>query len=169
MKDGIVCRQYTPGPNSDRLLVPIIPKLYQRKVLYQCHDALNAGHVGQDTNSYKDSRTWLLGGDVNQYCRECITCQSSKPPALQKAPLISIPIGKPWEMVVVDIYKSPSHVTTTDLFWLYKTISPSGLGRFHYEVKLPLPLLEGLWKYSPSMVYQRYCIQTKGVTENYLL
>ena len=46
--------------------------------------------------------------DINLYCRECLTCPSSKPPAPQKAPLISIPIGKLWEMVTVDVLQVPT-------------------------------------------------------------
>ena len=108
MKDGIVCRQYTPGPNSEKLLVPIIPKSYQQEVLHQCHDAPNAGHVGADKTATKVRQLGYWVGmmhDINQYCRECVTCQSSKPPAPQKVPLISTPIGRPWQMVAVDILK----------------------------------------------------------------
>ena len=46
--------------------------------------------------------------DITLYCNECLKCQSSKPPAQQKAPLISIPIGKPWEMVAVDVLQFPT-------------------------------------------------------------
>ena len=46
--------------------------------------------------------------DISLYCRECLTCPSSKPPAPQKAPLISFPIGKLWEMVTVDVLQVPT-------------------------------------------------------------
>ena len=45
--------------------------------------------------------------DIDQYCRECSVCQSSKPPAPQKAPLLSMPIGRPSQMVAVDILEVP--------------------------------------------------------------
>ena len=111
MKDGIVCRQYTPGPHSDKLIVPIIPKADQQKVLYQCHDVPKAGHVGSDKTAMKVRQLGYWVGmlhDINQYCSECVTCQSSKSPAPQKVPLISMPIGKPWEMVAVDILQVPT-------------------------------------------------------------
>ena len=34
-------------------------------------------------------------------------CQSSKPPSPQKAPLRSMPIGRPWQMIAVDILEVP--------------------------------------------------------------
>ena len=106
IKDSVVCRQYTPGPQSDKLTVPIIPKSLRQNVLHQCHDAPNAALVGPDKTIMKVRQLGYWVGmiqDINLYCRECLTCQSSKPPAPQKAPLISIPIGKPWEMVAVDV------------------------------------------------------------------
>ena len=46
--------------------------------------------------------------DIHQYCRERVICQSSKPPTPQKVSLISTPIGRPWEMVAVDILQVPT-------------------------------------------------------------
>ena len=45
--------------------------------------------------------------DIDRYCKECIICQASKSSTPQKAPLINIPIGKPWEMIAVDILQVP--------------------------------------------------------------
>ena len=45
--------------------------------------------------------------DIHQYCRECSVCQISKPPSPQKAPLHSMPIGRPWQMIAVDILEVP--------------------------------------------------------------
>ena len=109
--DNVVCRQYTPGPQSDKLIVPVIPKSLQQNVLHQCHDAPNAAHIGPDKTIMKVRQLGYWVGmihDITLYCNKCLTCQSSKPPAPQKAPLISIPIGKPWEMVAVDVIQVPT-------------------------------------------------------------
>ena len=37
----------------------------------------------------------------------CKKCQQSKPPMPQKAPLVNIPIGRPWQMVAVDVLEVP--------------------------------------------------------------
>ena len=111
MKDGLVCRHYTPGPQSDKLLVYIIPKADQQGILHHCHDVTSAGHVGSDKTAMKVHQLGYWVGmlyEINQYCIECVTYQTSKPPAPQKVPLISVPIGKPWEMVAVDILQVPT-------------------------------------------------------------
>ena len=46
--------------------------------------------------------------DIDQYCRECTVCQSSKPPSPQQVLLLSMPIGRPWQMVAVAILDVPS-------------------------------------------------------------
>ena len=48
VEDGLVCRQYSPGPMSDLLTVPIIPLSYQPTLLHQYHDQPRAGHLGPD-------------------------------------------------------------------------------------------------------------------------
>ena len=46
IKDGLLCRQYTPGPVSDLLTVPIIPSSHKSTLLHQYHDL--PGHLGPD-------------------------------------------------------------------------------------------------------------------------
>ena len=53
IKDSVVCRQYILGPQSDKLIVPIISKSLRQNVLHQCHDAPNAAHVGSDKTIMK--------------------------------------------------------------------------------------------------------------------
>ena len=45
--------------------------------------------------------------DVESYCRQCQKCQQSKLPSPSRVPLTSTPIGKPWQMVAVDILSVP--------------------------------------------------------------
>ena len=45
--------------------------------------------------------------DIDKYCQECTVCQRTKPPTPTKAPLTSVPIGRPWEMIAVDILEVP--------------------------------------------------------------
>ena len=48
-----------------------------------------------------------MAKDVEQHCRECIKCQKTKPTLPQKAPLINVPIGRPWQVIAVDILEVP--------------------------------------------------------------
>ena len=110
VKDGLVCREYAPGPVSDLLTVPIIPSSYMSTLLHQYHDQPQAGHLGPDKTAARVRQVGYWVGmlhDIDHYCKECTTCQASKSPTPQKAPLINIPIGKPWEMVAVDILQVP--------------------------------------------------------------
>ena len=51
---------------------------------------------------------WVyMSRDVEQYCRQCTKCNASKPPAPQHAPMTSVPIGKPWQMMAADILEVP--------------------------------------------------------------
>ena len=110
MRDGIVCRNYTPGPSSVSVMVPLIPVALQPLFLTQCHDSPQAGHLGAEKTA---SRLRHLGywvgmlQDVERHCHACSTCQEAKPPAPSRAPLTNIPIGLPWEMVAVDILQLP--------------------------------------------------------------
>ena len=51
---------------------------------------------------------WVsMSHDVERYCRECVKCNESKPPIPIRAPMTSIPIGRPWQMVAVDVLEVP--------------------------------------------------------------
>ena len=60
IKDGLVCRHYTPGPTSEPLTVPIILSSYQSTLLHQHHDHPAAGHLRADKLQQKSDK-WLLG------------------------------------------------------------------------------------------------------------
>ena len=44
-----------------------------------------------------------MSSDIEKYCHKCVVCQHCKLPGPQKAPMSSISIGQPWEMIVVDV------------------------------------------------------------------
>ena len=46
-----------------------------------------------------------MAKDVHLYCNSCEMCQRSKPGLPPHTPIINTPIGRPWEMVAVDILK----------------------------------------------------------------
>ena len=106
----ILYRHYSPGPTSNTVTVPVLPKSLQSAALRSCHDDLSGDHMGYEKTLHKLQQEvyWVyMSGDVEQYCRQCNKCHASKPPALQRAPMTSVPIGKPWQMVAADILKVP--------------------------------------------------------------
>ena len=103
--DGLICHCYAPNPQLPAITVPLIPASQRLSLIKQQHDAPSAGHFGYDKTVSKVRQLGYWVGmlqDIDKYCRECIVCQRSKPPAPNKTPLINVPIGKPWQMVAVD-------------------------------------------------------------------
>ena len=79
--DGLVCRQYTPGPTSEPLTVTIIPSSYQATLLFQYHDHQQAGHLSPDKTAAKIRHVgyWIgMLHDIDRYCQNCSVCQASK-------------------------------------------------------------------------------------------
>lgn len=44
-----------------------------------------------------------MSQDVEHHCGQCNKCNASKPLVSQHAPMTSVPISKPWQMVVADV------------------------------------------------------------------
>ena len=110
MVEGIVCRRYSPGPDSELITVPIIPEALQQDALYQAHDTPGSGHQGHDRTLQKLRLCayWVgMCSDVTKYCMECTICHQAKLPIPTKTPLMSLPIGRPWEMLAVDVLEVP--------------------------------------------------------------
>ena len=108
--DGVLCRQYSPSPAHQQVTVPILPPNLHKDALSRNHDALVAGHFGKEKTleRLRCDAYWInMAKDVDDYCRHCSTCQQSKLSMPQRAPLQSIPIGQPWQMIAVDILKVP--------------------------------------------------------------
>ena len=110
LKDGLICRRYTPGPTAEPVTVPLIPTSLRISLLHQHYAAPQAGHLGPDKTAGRIRQVGYWVGmlrDIEQYCQACSTCQASKPPAPSKIALTNIPSGRPWKMVAVDILQLP--------------------------------------------------------------
>ena len=80
------------------MLVPLIPELYRPTLLYQHHNAVTAAHLRIEKTTARVCQVgyWIgMLQDIEKYCRECVICQRSKPALLTRAPLTTVPIGKP--------------------------------------------------------------------------
>ncbi|KAL5517962.1 hypothetical protein EMCRGX_G003617 [Ephydatia muelleri] len=108
--EGVVYRTYIPGPTSEAITVPVLPACLRKEYLRLCHDSATGGHQGWHKTLHKLRREayWVnMAQDADQHCRECNICQRTKPTAPKRAPLINIPVGRPWQMVAVDILEVP--------------------------------------------------------------
>ena len=110
LTEGIVCRRYSPGPTVKDITVPIILVSLRKDILRNCHDAPGSGHLGTDKTlgRVRTVGYWInVAEDVNTYCRECSACQAAKLPMPTRAPLTSMLVGWPWQMIAVDILEVP--------------------------------------------------------------
>ena len=108
--DGVICRTYCPSPYLSSITVPVIPLLLQQQILHQVHNIPSSGHQGylKTLGRLKEEAYWPgMAADVQKYCQECSTCQSSKLPSPTPAQMVNTPIGNPWEMLAVDILEVP--------------------------------------------------------------
>ena len=46
--NNIVYHKYSPGPTSDTVNVPVIPKALRQQILQQNHDLPSSGYLGVD-------------------------------------------------------------------------------------------------------------------------
>ena len=44
----ILCQHYRPGPDSELITVPVLPRALQQDTLYQAHNIPGTGHQGHD-------------------------------------------------------------------------------------------------------------------------
>ena len=108
--EGVVCRRYTPGPTSTTVTVPILPMSLRKEALQHNHDHPSAGHLGVDKTLQrilKEAYWVYMASDVTKYCHECTRCQQVKPSKPTRAPLSSVPIGRAWQMIAVDVLEVP--------------------------------------------------------------
>jgi len=98
--------KYSSGPPEPVVTVPVLPPSLQQEVLRLDHDVPTAGHQGVDKTLYKLHRIayWVnMARNVEQYCKNCTTCQQSKCSMPPRSALQNIPISQLWQMVAIDI------------------------------------------------------------------
>ena len=106
--DGVLHRErysIMPGGERQQKQVVVAPRVLVSKILEQSHD--QSGHMGlEKTVSKIESSVWWPGytSDTADWIRCCESCARRKSPAVNpRAPLISVPIGAPMEMLALDI------------------------------------------------------------------
>eukprot|EP00731_Ephydatia_muelleri_P000713 Em0001g713a len=90
--DGIVGRRYKPGPTSDTIVVPVLPEAQHQKAMSLCHDSPTPGHQG----------TLMTWERIRQEAY-----WKAKLPMPVRSTLTNIPIGRPWQMIAIDIVEVP--------------------------------------------------------------
>ena len=102
--NGVIVRNYKIEPFSNLQSVIVAPDSMKQEFLSQAHD--DAGHQGieRTLTRLKSRYFWVgIGSDVNDYVTSCETCQKAKLHLPVKAPLVNTPIGRPLQLLQVDV------------------------------------------------------------------
>ena len=108
LRDGVMYRKYFDhkNPSSFRYQL-LVPQALRKRVLEETHDGFCGGHLGEEKSFQKLKLSYYWPGywnSVRDWCRTCAACASRKTPAPKnKAPLQSIVVGSPMQMVAIDI------------------------------------------------------------------
>ena len=97
--NGVLVRNYKVEPFSNLHSVVVAPDTMKTDFLRQAHD--DAGHQGIERTLTR------LKSDVSDFVTPCEICQKSKLPLPTKAPLLNTPIGRPMQLVHVDVLEVP--------------------------------------------------------------
>ena len=104
---GVLCRQYESPDGSCVTLQIIVPCALRREVLAELHAGMGGGHLGTDKTLARLKERFYWPGqfsDVRDWCSNCSTCAVRKLPIPKPhAPLTSIVVGSPMQLVPVDI------------------------------------------------------------------
>ena len=115
--DGVLYHQYSPSPVHQVVSILILPTNLHKDALRHNHDVPVAGYFGKEKTleCLCCDGYWInIPKDVDDYCGRCSICQQSK--LSMCAPLQSIPIEQPWQIIAEDILKVP--LSTNNNYYL---------------------------------------------------
>ena len=110
LQNGVLYRCIIKPVSKEQRLVPIAPLSLKATYLQQFHDAPLGAHQGymKTLLRLQENVYWVgMATDTQNYCDSCDACNQAKPALPQPVPLVNMPMGKPWEMLGVDILKVP--------------------------------------------------------------
>ena len=111
---NILRRNRRLGARLETTSVLVVPQALVPTILQQLHGDPLSGHLGvsKTTDTLLQRYYWPgFSADVDDYIRRCSTCQRANAVAPRpKAPLRSIPVGGPFEMMSIDFLELPRTV-----------------------------------------------------------
>ena len=87
-----------------------------------------------------------MAKDVNCHCQACKKHQQSKWPSPQHAPMVNIPNGCPWQMIVANILEVPISTKDNRCLLVVQGYLQSGQKPFPYQIKGQSTVTNGLIK-----------------------
>ena len=106
--NGVLVRNFKVHPFSNLHSVVIIPEEMKAQFLERAHD--KGGHQGVERtlDRLKMIAYWVgMQLSVTEYVNSCNRCHKAKLPLPTRAPLLNTPIGRPLQMLQVDVLEVP--------------------------------------------------------------
>ena len=107
IKNGMLMRKFIKRDGTSDSLQLIVPRGLQREVLWNAHDGLLGGHLGQKKTREKALKKFYWRGireDCNNWVNTCDVCARQKRPQRKPhAPLGSMATGAPLDRLATDI------------------------------------------------------------------
>ena len=107
VRDGILYRLYEHPTEQTPTLQLVTPTGLRQEVMADLHEGVLGGHLGVEKTVARLKERWYWPGyhnDIHAWCRNCAQCAARKKPSSSaRAPLQSIKVGSPLQMVAVDI------------------------------------------------------------------
>ena len=122
--NGILYYEGGDSPAKQRL---VVPSHLQQQVVNEQHDGTFAGHFSYK-KMYSRVRQYYywrgMSHDILRKCEACVDCASVQGHGLKgKPPLVSIPVGGPFECIGMDFVEMDQSADTP---WFFKITSPNG-------------------------------------------
>ena len=106
IRDGLLLRKAHTELGDPRDLI-VIPKKLRHYLFHIAHTHALAGHLGKKRTADKVARHFYwpnLGQDIQQWCKECVSCQKGNRSRQTRAPLMPLPtVDEPWKRIAIDI------------------------------------------------------------------
>ena len=105
--DGLVYREFHKKDGTGNFLQFLVPWLLRRDIMFQMHDSLQGGHLGQKKtrNKIQQRYFWFeMKVDINNWVLKCDICAANKTPnQTPKAPLGNMKVGGVLDRLSIDI------------------------------------------------------------------
>ncbi|KAF4730608.1 hypothetical protein FOZ63_015381, partial [Perkinsus olseni] len=109
VSDGLVVREHS-SVYTGLAWVPVIPESLRSSFVEHSHNEV--GHFSFDKvlDKLELHAYWPgMAGDVERHTAQCQRCLNAKRPTPAPAPLMPVPVGRPWETIAVDLLSVPTN------------------------------------------------------------
>jgi hypothetical protein len=107
VEDGVLKRRFEDVQGHSTWVQLVLPQCLRKEVMQELHAGATEGHLGEEKTLYKVKERFYWPGmhqDIKSWCQTCAACATRKPtPKKNRAPLGTIEVGFPMQVVAVDI------------------------------------------------------------------